>query len=63
MFFDGWHDLMRIAVVGTLAYAGRVVLLRAAGKRTLAKMNAFDLVVMVAHSPRRSSAATARSAW
>lgn len=48
MFFDGWDGLVRVAVVGILAYAGLVLLLRVSGKRTLSKMNAFDLVVTVA---------------
>ena len=48
MFFDGWSGLVRVAVVGVLAYAGLVLLLRISGKRTLSKMNAFDLVVTVA---------------
>ncbi|WP_181707263.1 DUF421 domain-containing protein [Chthonobacter rhizosphaerae] len=48
MFFDGWADLGRILLVGTLAYGGLVALLRVTGKRTLSKMNAFDLVVTVA---------------
>ena len=48
MFFDNWSDLLRVVVVGTLAYASLVVLLRISGKRTLSKMNAFDLVVTVA---------------
>lgn len=34
--------------MGVAAYAGLVVLLRASGKRTLTKMNAFDLIVTVA---------------
>lgn len=48
MFFDSYHDLIRVAVVGPSAYLALVVLLRATGKRTLSKMNAFDLVVTVA---------------
>lgn len=48
MFFDAWYDLLRIVVVGSLAYVGLILLLRATGKRTLSKMNAFDLVVTVA---------------
>ena len=48
MFFDSWQDLLRILVVGTLAYAGLVLFLRVTGKRTLSKMNAFDFVVTVA---------------
>jgi uncharacterized membrane protein YcaP (DUF421 family) len=48
MFFDSWAGLLRVLVVGTLAYAALVVLLRVTGKRTLSKMNAFDLIVTVA---------------
>ena len=48
MFFDSWFGLLRVLVVGTLAYLALVVLLRIFGKRTLAKLNAFDLVVTVA---------------
>ena len=48
MFFNNWFSLLRILVIGTLAYAGLVLFLRISGKRTLSKMNAFDLVVTVA---------------
>lgn len=48
MFFDNWGDIARVAIVGVLAYAGLVVLLRVSGNRTLSKMNSFDLVVTVA---------------
>lgn len=48
MVFDTWSQTLRVAVVGLLAYASLVVLLRASGKRTLSKLNAFDLVVTVA---------------
>ena len=41
-------DVVRTLVVGSLAYAGLVLLLRTSGKRTLSKMNAFDLIVTVA---------------
>lgn len=37
-----------MVVVGAVAYAMLVLLLRASGKRTLTKLNAFDLVVTVA---------------
>ena len=47
-FFDNWAGLLRVIVVGTLAYVALVVLLRTSGKRTLSKMNAFDFVVTVA---------------
>ena len=48
MFFDSWLGLVRVLVVGSLAYLGLVLLLRVSGKRTLSKMNAFDFVVTVA---------------
>jgi uncharacterized membrane protein YcaP (DUF421 family) len=48
MFFDSWQGLLRVVVVGTLAYGAVIAILRISGKRTLAKMNAFDLVVTVA---------------
>lgn len=48
MFFDSWSDLFRVVVVGSLAYVALVAFLRATGKRTLSKLNAFDLVVTVA---------------
>lgn len=48
MFFNGWESLARTLVMAVMAYAGLIVLLRLSGKRTLAKMNAFDLVVTVA---------------
>lgn len=48
MIFDDWAGIGRILVVTPLAYAALVLVLRISGKRTLAKMNAFDLVVTVA---------------
>jgi uncharacterized membrane protein YcaP (DUF421 family) len=48
MWFDSWSDLGRVVLVGAAAYLTVVVILRLSGKRTLAKLNAFDLVVTVA---------------
>lgn len=48
MFFQGWDGIVRTLVAGSLAYVGLVASLRISGKRTLAKLNAFDLVVTVA---------------
>jgi uncharacterized membrane protein YcaP (DUF421 family) len=48
MLFDSWAGIGRTILVGVLAYFGLVALLRVSGKRTLSKMNAFDLVVTVA---------------
>lgn len=48
MWFDGWHGILRTVVIGLLAYAAPVLLLRVSGNRTLAKLNAFDLIMTVA---------------
>ena len=48
MFYQGWQGIARTLVVGALAYAGLVLMLRVSGNRTLSKLNAFDLVVTVA---------------
>jgi len=48
MFFSSATTLIRTLVVGVLAYVSLVLLLRVSGRRTLSKMNAFDLVVTVA---------------
>lgn len=48
MWFDSWSDVLRIVLIGACAYLLLVLLLRVSGKRTLAKLNAFDFVVTVA---------------
>jgi uncharacterized membrane protein YcaP (DUF421 family) len=48
MWFDSWSAVLRIALVGAATYVTLVLLLRLGGKRVLAKLNAFDLVVTVA---------------
>ncbi|MCH4809739.1 DUF421 domain-containing protein [Vreelandella neptunia] len=48
VFFNGWGSLLRILVIGLLAYATLILFLRLSGNRTLSKMNAFDLIVTVA---------------
>lgn len=48
MLFDGWIGLLRTTIVGVSAYIALVFLLRISGKRTLSKLNAFDLIVTVA---------------
>lgn len=47
-FFTGWDSLARTLIIGVLAYVMLIIFLRISGKRTLSKMNAFDLVVTVA---------------
>lgn len=48
MWFDAWTNITRVLLVGSAAYLTLVGMLRLSGKRTLAKLNAFDLVVTVA---------------
>lgn len=48
MLFQNWAGIVRTVMVGSLAYFTLVCFLRISGKRTLAKLNAFDFVVTVA---------------
>ena len=48
MFFDSWTSLGRVLLPAVLTYPLLILVLRLGGKRTLAKMNAFDFVVTVA---------------
>ncbi|MGY1915373.1 DUF421 domain-containing protein [Blastococcus sp. SYSU DS0973] len=48
MWFDEWSGVVRVLLVGSAAYVTVVAVLRLSGKRTLTKLNAFDLVVTVA---------------
>lgn len=48
IFFNNWATLGRTVLVGGLAYVALVLMLRISGKRTLSKMNSFDLIVTVA---------------
>lgn len=48
MLVNGIEPLLQRMIVGATAYVAVVVLLRVSGKRTLAKWNAFDLIVTVA---------------
>lgn len=48
LFFQGWDRLVHIAVVGPIGYVALIAMLRVSGKRTMAKLNAFDFLVTVA---------------
>lgn len=48
MWFDSWAEILRVLIIGAVAYAALVVLLRISGKRTLGQLNAFDFIVTVA---------------
>ncbi|MGF1676824.1 MAG: DUF421 domain-containing protein [Rivularia sp. (in: cyanobacteria)] len=47
-FYGGIEPLIRIVVVGSLAYFSLIILLRISGKRTLAQLNAFDFIITIA---------------
>jgi uncharacterized membrane protein YcaP (DUF421 family) len=48
VFFTSWTSILRTLLIGVTAYTGLILLLRLSGKRTLTKMNGFELVVAVA---------------
>ncbi|MWV27806.1 DUF421 domain-containing protein [Aurantiacibacter rhizosphaerae] len=48
MWFDSWTDIGRIALTTLVIYAALIGILQVAGKRSIAKLNIFDLVVTVA---------------
>ncbi|NMO95514.1 DUF421 domain-containing protein [Paenibacillus lemnae] len=48
MLFSNWNDIFRILIIGCMSYISLIILVRVSGKRTLAKMNAFDFTVSVA---------------
>lgn len=48
MFFQDWEGIVRTILIGILTYTVLILFLRVSGKRTFAKLNAFDLVVTVA---------------
>lgn len=48
IFFDNWMALLRVLITTIICYFALILILRISGKRTLAKMNAFDFVVTIA---------------
>lgn len=46
--FNGWKPLLHIALTGVIGYAALVLFLRLSGKRTLSRMNAYDMVMTMA---------------
>jgi uncharacterized membrane protein YcaP (DUF421 family) len=61
MIFDSWQGILRILILGSCAYLGLVLMLRISGKRTLSKMNSFDLVVTIALGSTLSSIILSKS--
>lgn len=56
-----WEDAARSIISGLLVYVALVCMLRVSGKRTVAKWNAFDLIVTVALGSAVGSAIVSRS--
>ncbi len=48
MIIQSWEIVLTTILIGILAYISMIIILRVSGKRTLSKMNAFDLIVTVA---------------
>ncbi|MGI8599326.1 MAG: DUF421 domain-containing protein [Chitinophagaceae bacterium] len=48
IFFDSWESILRTLIITVVSYVVLIFFLRASGKRTLSKMNAFDFVVTIA---------------
>ena len=48
LFFSGWNSLVHVVVVGIVCYVTLLVTLRLSGKRTLSRMNAYDMIITMA---------------
>lgn len=47
LFFNDWESLIHISICATMSFLALFIFIRISGKRTLAKLNAFDFVVSV----------------
>lgn len=47
ILFGNPDDYLRMLIIGPVSYIFLIVFIRVAGKRTLSKMNAFDLIITV----------------
>jgi uncharacterized membrane protein YcaP (DUF421 family) len=61
VFFDTWESLLRTVILTILGYISIVIMLRASGKRTLSKMNAFDFIITIALGSTLASVAVSRN--
>ncbi|WP_421384930.1 DUF421 domain-containing protein [Bacillus salacetis] len=55
MFFSNISTIERTIIIGLCAYVSLIILLRISGKRTLSKLNAFDMVITIAMGSTLSS--------
>lgn len=60
IFFDGWDPLLRTILIAAFAYPGMLLMVRLSGHRSLAQLNAFDLIVTVALGSTLASVITTR---
>lgn len=61
--FDGLAGIVRTVGIGAAANLLLIVFLRVSGKRTLSKMNAFDLVVTVALGSTLATVLLSSDVW
>ena len=59
--FQSVTGILRMVLLATMAYTAVVLILRVSGKRTLATLNAFDMIVTVALGSTLASAILSRS--
>jgi len=59
--FQSFGGIARMILFATMAYVSVVLILRISGKRTLATLNAFDMIVTVALGSTLASAILSRS--
>ncbi|RRN77557.1 DUF421 domain-containing protein [Pseudoxanthomonas sp. SGD-10] len=61
IFFKDWESLYHVLICSVIAYITLFIFIRISGKRTLAKLNAFDFVVTVTLGSTLSSMILAKT--
>jgi uncharacterized membrane protein YcaP (DUF421 family) len=61
MWFRSWDRILTTIAAGAVIYVFVIVVLRTSGKRTLAKLNAFDFVVTIALGSTVASGVVSRT--
>lgn len=62
LFFEGWEGIWHVIICAALSYLTLFLFIKISGKRTLAKLNAFDFVVTVTLGSTLSSMILAKVA-
>lgn len=44
---NSWEDIVRVAIVAVLGYLAFAMIIRLSGKRTISKLNTFDLILSI----------------